>query len=435
MRFCAEQGNMNMELMLPYGKERLACHVPEERLSGVLCCAPEEKAPDCSEWDIVRASMEAPYGGVRLSELAKGKKKIVLIASDHTRPVPSKVIVPQMLAEIRQGSPDADVTILIATGCHRETRKDELVGKFGPEIVEKEKIVVHDCEDAAMLTELGTLPSGGRLQINRLAAEADLLVAEGFIEPHFFAGFSGGRKSVLPGIASRVCVHYNHNSGFMDNPNSRAGVLEGNPIHEDMLYAAKTAKLAYIVNVVLDAHGRVIASFAGDLEQAHAAGTAFVSKKMGVKAVQSDIVITTNNGYPLDQNVYQMVKGMCTAEATCRDGGVIIAVGKCADGVGGDSFLNTFRSCKDDAAILKRFRETPPEETITDQWQSHIFARILEKHTVIFVSDVDDETVRDLHMRPARSVDEAIAMATEILGDEKSTIAVIPEGISVIIHK
>ena len=148
-----------------------------------------------------------------------------------------------MLAQIRKGNPNANITILIATGCHRGTTLAELEDKFGREVVQREHIVVHDCEDTDSLVKLGTLPSGGDLIINKLAVEADLLVSEGFIEPHFFAGFSGGRKSVLPGIAARSTVMYNHNADFIDSPYARTGILENNPIHKDMVYAARAAKL------------------------------------------------------------------------------------------------------------------------------------------------------------------------------------------------
>lgn len=238
---------------------------------------------------------------------------------------------------------------------------------------------------------------------------------------------------MLPGIASRTCVHYNHSGAFIDHPSSRTGILDGNPIHTDMLYAAKTAKLAFIVNVVLSAQGEVIASFAGDCDLAHRAGAAFVTQQMRCRAAWADIVITTNNGYPLDQNLYQLVKGMCTAEATCRDNGVIIAVGQCADGIGGDNFYRTFRDCSDIGLLFNRFRQTPPEQTLTDQWQSQILARILLKHPVIVVSDLDDATIRAMHMIPASSVNEALRQAETLLHLSDASVTVIPEGISVIV--
>ena len=190
----------------PYGKGTISAELPENRLQGIPTSQLHSYIPEQGENELVAEALRHPIGTPSLRDMVCGKKNIVLIASDHTRPVPSRIIIPPMLEEIRQGSPDADITILIATGCHRGTTKAELVQKFGEEIVERENIVIHDCDDTDNLVSLGKLPSGGELKINRLAAEADFLCAEGFIEPHFFAGFSGGRKSVLPGIAARKTV-------------------------------------------------------------------------------------------------------------------------------------------------------------------------------------------------------------------------------------
>ncbi|MBP5256352.1 MAG: nickel-dependent lactate racemase [Clostridia bacterium] len=421
----------------PYGKEKLSLDVPEARLSGVLTSKLESFVPGGTPEELVAAAMENPVGSPRLSELAKGKRKIVIIASDHTRPVPSRIIIPPMLREIREGNPAADITILIATGCHRGTTAGELEAKFGPDVFGKEKIVVHDCDDKKNLVCLGKLPSGGDLVINRLAAEADLLVSEGFIEPHFFAGFSGGRKSVLPGVASRTTVMYNHNGGFIAHPSARTGVLDGNPIHRDMLFAAKAAGLAYIVNVVINPEKKTVFAVAGEPESAHLRGCRFLLDYCRVKAIPSDIVITTNGGYPLDQNAYQSVKGMTAAEGSVKPGGVIIMISKCSDGHGGESFYRTFRDEKNVDKLIGRFVSTPPEETVVDQWQSQIFARVLKKSTVIFVSDMDEKTVRDLHMIPARSPAEALGIADGILlgkGISNGSVLAIPDGVSVIVE-
>ncbi|MBO5725600.1 MAG: nickel-dependent lactate racemase, partial [Clostridia bacterium] len=303
------------KLLFPYGQTHLEYEFCDNDLAAVLTSNIEEYVPTASSDELVRLALENPVGSKRLSELSRGKQNIVIIASDHTRPVPSKIIMPQMLGEIRKGNPDANITILIATGCHRGTTKQELINKFGEEIVANEKIYIHDCLEQDMLVNIGVLPSGGKCEINKIAAEADLLVSEGFIEPHFFAGYSGGRKSVLPGVAGRTTVLANHCSEFIAHKNAKTGALKDNPIHEDMLWAAKQAKLNFIVNVVLNAEKEPIFAVAGDLEQAHKKGTDFISSLCGVKAVESDIVITTNGGYPLDQNIYQAVKGMTAAEA------------------------------------------------------------------------------------------------------------------------
>ena len=424
------------EVKFPYGRETLSLNIPDDRYAGTLVSRMHDYVAPKRPEELVKDAMADPIGTPRLSVMAQGRKKVVLIASDHTRPVPSKCIVPQMLAEIREGNPDADITLLISTGCHRETTKEELVNKFGPEIVANEKIVIHDCDDAANLVCLGKLPSGGELIINRLAAEADLLVAEGFIEPHFFAGFSGGRKSILPGIASRKTVIYNHNGQFIDSPRARTGIVDGNPIHNDMLYAARAARLAYVVNVVINADKQAIFAVAGDVDLAHRVGREFLASQCRVPVTPSDIVITTNGGYPLDQNIYQAVKGMTAAEATVREGGVIIMLARSNDGHGGRVFYETFRDEKNLQRMMKKFIETPPDETIIDQWESQIFARILMRATVIYVSDAPDDMVTDMHMIPAHSLEEALRKADEVLaarGVVNGSVLAIPDGVSVMV--
>ena len=422
-----------MRYEFPYGREKIACEIPEERVSGVIASQLHSYNPGKTEQALVAEAMENPIGSSRLCELARGKSNIVLIASDHTRPVPSKLIVPPMLREIRKGNPDASITLLIATGCHRGTTMEELIDKFGPEIAESENIVVHDCDDSENLVSLGMLPSGGELKINRLAAEADLLVAEGFIEPHFFAGFSGGRKSVLPGIASREAVLANHCSEFIAHPNARTGVLTDNPIHRDMLWAAQTARLAYVVNVVLNEDKKVIHAVAGDVEAAHAAGCDFLLDLCRVKPIPSDIVISTNGGYPLDQNIYQAVKGMTAAEATVNEGGVIIMLAKSGDGHGGERFYHQLADEKDIEKTMALFLSRGRNETVPDQWQTQIMLRILRKATILYLSDADDEMVRALHMTPIHSIEEGIEIADRLLGKENAKIAVIPDGISVMV--
>ena len=419
-----------MKIEFPYGKTHLSYDFDEVT---VLTSSIEEYDPGKSPDVLVKTAMEAPEGGITLREMANGKEKIVLIASDHTRPVPSKVIVPHMLREIREGNPKADITILISTGCHRETTREELIAKFGEDIVASEKIVIHNCDEEENLVDIGILPSGGRCLINRLVAEADLLVAEGFIEPHFFAGFSGGRKSVLPGVAGRETVLANHCSEFIAHPNSRTGILEGNHIHRDMLWAAKKANLSYIVNVVLNGEKEVIYAVAGDLEIAHKKGTDFLFSLCGAVAEPADIVISTNGGYPLDQNVYQAVKGMTAAEAAVKDGGVIIMLAASNDGIGGDHFYHQLADERDLGKTMDLFMARGRNETVPDQWQTQIFIRVLQKARVIYVSQVDEKTVEALHMIPAASLDDAMEKAKKLTGKENPTITAIPDGVAVMV--
>ena len=422
------------EVLFPYGKTKLAYTFGEE-LAGVLTTELEDYVPKGSPAELVEAALQNPIGALPLKELAKGKKNIVIIASDHTRPVPSKVILPPMLREIRAGSPDAKITILIATGCHRETTKQELVDKFGAEFVEKEHIYIHDCDEREKLRNIGSLPSGGECEINTIALDADLLLAEGFIEPHFFAGFSGGRKSVLPGVAGRTTVLSNHCSEFIDSPYARTGILENNPIHQDMLWAAKQAKLAFIVNVVLDGEKNAIYAVAGDPEMAHKEGVGFLNALCGAEAVPADVVITTNGGYPLDQNVYQAVKGMTAAEATVKEGGVIVMLAKSNDGIGGDHFYHQLADEPDIEKTMVLFLSRGRKETVPDQWQTQILLRILQNSKVVYVSEMEDALVEKMHMTPAHSIEEVLQIAKKLLGKEKITVTAIPDGVSVIVRK
>lgn len=424
-----------MKIKLPYGKAYQETKIDDSRILGVLTSHLEEYHPEDDQLTIVKKAMENPIESKKLKELAVGKNKVVILISDHTRPVPSRYILPPMLEEIREGNPNADITLLVATGCHRGTTKEELIFKLGEDIVNNENIYIHDCDDESMLVTLDEkLPSGGDIVVNKIAAEADLLVAEGFIEPHFFAGFSGGRKSVFPGCCSRKTVMYNHNSEFIDSKYSRTGNLENNPIHKDMVAAARALGLCYVVNVVINSEKKVIHAVAGDLEKAHEAGTSWLKDKAGVERKEADIAITSNGGYPLDQNIYQTVKSMTAAEATIKDGGVIIVCSESGDGTGGDAFYNAFLEERSVEKLYKSFLDRPKIETIPDQWESQILCRILLKaKAVIYVSDYDKKVLEDFHFIPVKTLDEAMEKANELMGED-SKVTVVPDGIAVIVR-
>ena len=417
-------------LKIPYGK---GCIPFEEGDAAVLCSRIGELKASGEGLEIVQAAMERPIDSPPLSQLARGKKNCVIILSDHTRPVPSRDILPNMLAQLREGSPDIRVTLLVATGFHRPSTEQELRAKLGDELYDGCRIVIHDCRDPESNIRVGVLPSGAPCVIDRVAAETELLLAEGFIEPHFFAGFSGGRKSVLPGICDQVTVMGNHCSRFIDSPFARTGILDGNPMHEDMLAAARLAGLAYIVNVVIDEDKRTVAAFAGNPVSAHRAGCDFLLSYARVKPAPAEIVITSNGGAPLDQNLYQCVKSMTAAEASCLPGGVIIECAECADGHGGQAFYESLRDCESPAALYAQFMATPQEETIADQWESQILARILMRHRVILVTRPElRPMVEEMKMGYAASLEEALA-AARALG--KQSLTVIPNGISVIVKE
>ncbi|MBR2624920.1 MAG: nickel-dependent lactate racemase [Lentisphaeria bacterium] len=418
---------------IAYGMTGMSALLPEKNLLGVFeSQLPPAVADEAAE---IRRALDEPIDSLPLEELARGRKSCVIIASDHTRPVPSKFIIPEMLRRLRLGNGQIDITILIATGCHRQTTLKELTAKFGEDIVKNEKIVIHDADDEQNMISCGTLPSGGALRLNRLACETELLISEGFIEPHFFAGFSGGRKSVLPGIAARETVMANHCAEFINDPAARTGSLDGNPIHKDMLFAAVKAKLAFIVNVVINGEKKIVKAFAGNMESAHRKGCEFLRSQCQIPVPPADIVITSNGGYPLDQNVYQAVKGMTAGEAVCRPGGVIILCAGCSDGHGGEAFYRTLKEMVSPATLLDEISRVPRNRTTPDQWQYQILARIMSRYKIIIVTaDGDHQLIREMKFEAASSVESALEMAFPIVGEDAG-IAVIPDGVAVIVSK
>lgn len=425
---------MQRTIPIPYYTSTLALHVEEENLKAVLTAKMHGFHAEKSQEQLVLDALEHPVGSPRLRTLAEGKRKIVIVTSDHTRAVPSKITLPLLLKEIRSGNPDADITILIATGLHRPTTEEEQRRMFGDEIVDHEKIAINNAFAPEQFVELCTLPSGAVFQVNRLAAECDLLVTEGFVEPHFFAGFSGGRKSILPGVCSERTVNENHSYKAVSHPRSNSGMLKDNPIHADMLCAAKAVNVQFIFNVALDGEKKIVAAWAGDLEQAHEAGVAFIRQWSQCPVVTGDIVITSNGGYPLDQNLYQSPKAMATAEACAGEDGVIIMCCSCCDGMGGAHFGQLIQRGTPDE-IDRYLSSIPPEKTIPEQWCTQVCVRVLRKHPVILVTTfLSHDEVRKANMIPASTPDEALEIAYRLKG-EQASVVVIPDGVSVLTVK
>ena len=395
-------------IKLPYYKETVDLHVDEANLKAVITAKMHEYKAAKGEAELVEDALDNPIGSKTLTELAVGKKNIVIVTSDHTRAVPSKITLPILLRKIREGNPDADITILIATGLHRPTTEEEQRKMFGDTIVDNEKIVANDAFNPEQFVKLGDLPSGAEFYVNKIAAEADLLITEGFIEPHFFAGFSGGRKSILPGICNSTTVNENHCFKAISSPYAKTGVLENNPIHKDMVVAARTVNVQFILK-----------------------GVEFIRSLSQCETIHGDIVVTSNGGYPLDQNLYQSPKGASTAEVYAGDDGVIIMVCSCCDGMGGTNFerLITLGTPEEIDEYLSKI---PADQTIAEQWCPQIYSRILKKHKLILVTTfLDPELVKKANMIPAKTPDEALEIAYQIKGRD-AKVVVVPDGVSVL---
>ena len=419
-----------MTISFPYHNCHLDLHLPRERVKAVLTSQIADYVSPKGEAELVQEALDHPIGSAPLRELVAGKKNILIVTSDHTRPVPSAITLPLLTQEILAGNPDADITILIATGLHRATTREEMVEKFGSYMVENFKIVNHNAFDADSCQSVCTLPSGASFEVNKLALETDFLITEGFVEPHFFAGYSGGRKSILPGICSYVTVVENHSAKAIAHPLSKAGVMGGNVINEDMVYAAEKVGVAFTLNVALNGQKKIIGAFAGHIDESHTKAWNFVDSLSRAEAVQGDIAITSMGGLPLDQNLYQCPKAISTALECVREGGVIIVVASCCDGLGGEHFgkLMTRGTPKE---IYEYLLSIPPKETIPEQWCAQVFAQILQRNPIIVVSELEPEVVRSVNMIPAKTPDEALKLADAMVGPDSSVVA-IPDGVSVI---
>jgi nickel-dependent lactate racemase len=325
---------------------------------------------------------------------------------------------------------------VVATGLHRPPTREELVERLGGELLERLQVLSHDAYDVKRLTYKGETYLGTPLWVNKVVNDSDLVIGDGYIEPHFFAGYTGGGKNILPGVAGFETIRANHGATMIDHPKARAGVLDGNPIYEDIVEGANLGGLDLSINVTLDSRKRVSGVFAGAFKEAHKEGCRFLEGFVRVEAVEADIVVTTNGGYPLDRDLYQAVKGMTVGEAVVREGGVIIVASECRDGVGHPDFRELVERGETPEEILEMIRT--PGFFQVDQWEAQILARVLTRCDVICVAGgVEPRTLESMHLMNARTVDEAMNLAMGHVGRDPE-ITVIPgveEGISRWFHR
>jgi len=419
-----------MRIRLAYGVSGLWLDLPDTLDVTVLEPEFVPALPDPEA--ALRAALAAPLDSPPLRECVRASDRVAIVFSDITRPTPNHLLLPAVLEAIAHVPPE-QIVLCNALGTHRANTPEELARLLGPAVNGRYRVVQNDAFDPATQVCLGRTSRGHELWINREYMAADVKILTGFIEPHFFAGFSGGRKSVLPGIASRSTVLYNHNARFIASPHAAQGVLDGNPLHRDMLYAAERAGLRFILNVLLDGQRNIVGAVAGDKDLAHRAGCELCGKLARVGRVGADIAVTSNGGYPLDQNVYQAVKGMTAAEACVKPGGAIVMCAELSDGHGGDVFFRWLAERKGPEEVLRDIEGVPPENTRMDQWEAQILARVLMKAECIFVTGEENRAmVEKMHMKWAPTVEDALAIAEARLGPD-ATVAVIPDGVGVIV--
>ena len=411
---------MDAEFALPYGDTHLNVRVSEKNLAFVL--EPRHAPGLRDEAAAVTAALRSPIGQSPLVEAVRATDQVVVIVTDNTRACPDDRLLPPILAELERVVRRDQITIVVALGLHRPLDGEELRRLLGLDIVARYRVVNHD---PSSVVNIGTTSRGTPVDINPIVVNADFRLSTGFIEPHFFAGFSGGRKSIAPGVFGRNSEYVNHGYRMIADPRARAGVLAGNPIHEDMVEQARMARLDFIVNVLLNKDKQVTDVWAGDLVAAHEAGCAAARDVVGVKVPHRvDIMITTNSGSPLDLDLYQTVKGMDGASLITRDGGIIIIASSCTAGTGPQSFVDVHLSCRNPIEVMQKVRR---EEPLGVQWQNQILARIQMRNHVMLRSELPDEVVRGMWIEPVHDVNAAVAAALACMGPE-AEIAVMPEG-------
>jgi nickel-dependent lactate racemase len=413
-----------MKIKLAYGRDGLDITLPDDLNVQVVEPVYVEGLPD--QAGALRDAMRRPIESKPLKELVKSSDRVGIVINDITRATPYPIILPALLDQLDH-VPDNRIILFNATGTHRPNTEAELGGMLGDEIAHKYRIVQNDCHDRDSHTLVGTTEGGNDIRIHKDYMKCDVQILTGFIEPHFFAGFSGGGKAVMPGLAQLETVLRNHSPKNLDNPSATWGVINGNPAWEEIRQAASMTDPTFLLNVTLNKDKQITGVFAGDFEQAHAQGCAFVKNNAMVPVEEPfDIVITTNSGYPLDLNLYQSIKGISAASQVVRNGGAIIAAADCWDGIPEHGEYGKLLSEADSIESLLQTVHTPGFMR-QDMWQVQVHALICRKADVYFYSEnLTDRQIRGAFLRPVRSIE---ATVNELLGKYPgASICVLPEG-------
>ena len=410
-----------MEIRLAYGKSGLIVNFPDD----VDVISPKFVAGLADETSALREALRNPLGARPLREIATSGDDVVIVFPDRSRPMPSSRVLPAILTELSH-LPADKITLLNALGVHRPNTREELTDMLGADIVKNYRILQHNADDRDMLVHIGQTSFGHEIWINRIFMEAKVKVLTGFIEPHFFAGFSGGPKAVMPGVSGSETINGNHSAKMIDNPSATWGETQTNPVYLEMAEVADLIAPEFLVNVTLNRNREITGIFAGKWRDAHREGCAFV-RQSAMCPVDSpyDVVVTSNAGFPLDANLYQAVKGLSVAARIVRQGGTIIIAAACTEGITNhENFYRLLRS------------QTSPEKLITtilgfaetqrDQWQVQILANVLKKADVRIHSLLPEDAVRACHIRPVQDI--ALLLSEIRAKTPNCRIAVLPEG-------
>jgi nickel-dependent lactate racemase len=400
-----------VDVWLPYGKTEICVRVPTRNFLGSI--EPKEKpsVPD-AKTEVERALKE-PIGSGKMSEIAKPEYKVALVVDDATRPSPSQLMVLPLLNELSiAGVKDENITIIFACGTHRAVRREEAAVLLGEEVLARVKAVSHDCKAQDLVYVGATQKYGTKVYLNRVFAEADLRILTGDVCFHYYAGYGGGRKSVLPGVAGEGTIKHNH--AMLLDANARTGVLDGNPVHVDMVEAARLAKVDFILNVVTNSRGEIVKAFAGDLEQVFNEGVKLVDEMYRITVDRkADVVVVSAGGNPADLNLYQAHKGVDSALEVVKRGGVIVLVAECPEGHGNQVFYDWMVKYGD----LKSIEREIKRNFVLGGHKAYYLLEALQNHQIILVSSMPDYYASNIFkLKTARAVNEALNEAFNIAG-------------------
>ncbi len=412
-----------MRLRLDYGTDGLDVEVPDS--STVI--EPEHRSAVTDAHAALTDAIRQPDGSPRLRDVASGGKRIGISVCDFTRAQPRRPMLEAIFEELSNVPADA-FTIFIATGTHRANTADELEQMLGPEIVRNYRIVVHDARDDATLWRVGTTGSGVDVLMNSEWLDCDVRITTGFVEPHFFAGFSGGPKMAAPGLAGLETVMTLHDAAHIGSPNATWGVTHGNPVHDDVREIARMTGVNFAIDVTLNRDKEITSVFAGDLLAEHAAACD-MAKRTAMQPVSEpfDVVVTTNSGFPLDQNLYQAVKGISAAAKVVKPGGTIICASECRDGIPDHgSYAEILRSGDSPEELLQMINS--PGYRVPDQWQVQIQAMIQSRARVqVKAGMLTDDQLSEAHFEPVDDVTNAVDAALSAAGSG-ARVCVLPQG-------
>jgi nickel-dependent lactate racemase len=415
-----------MQIELAYGRDGLRIDVPDD--VPIVVIEPHSVPGLQDEEAAIVAALRAPTGTLPLRDLVRPEDTVAVVFSDLTRPMPNDRALPPLLHELaRAGVPDRNVVLINGLGTHRPQTEGELARMVGEDVARRYHIIQHDAWDDANLVPVTRNRAGRPVRVNRAYIEASVRILTGFIEPHIFAGFSGGPKAVLPGVADIEAILDNHGAEMIAHPSATWAVTEGNPIWEEMLRVAQATEPTFLFNVTLNRERRITGVFAGDLVAAHRAGADFVAQSALQPVPASfDVVITSNSGYPLDLNLYQAVKGMSAAARIVRPGGDIIVAAECWDGIPAHGeYGRLLREADSPETLLERV--TAPDFRCHDQWEAQLQAQIqTEARVHVYADGLSDEELREALVIPCPSIEETVARICAENPD--ATIAVLPDG-------